>query len=564
MIYSGSATKLLFALLHSSSTQLESYFTKSTSSFKAEKTTQQQDGSSSSGYAADAERARDDKAASDKENVAIISKEELTHEAEKHLKVKKKISALVSWLRICTLGNHDNAVMEKVHKRLFEEFKPLARDINLQLNCIEKSLVKEMKDDLKYVMSLKDELDETSLKNKLRKSKGNSVDTNFSKLSILRKPTLQPLKNQSVVRQPNTFKSERPKFSKLRFASQVDVKNDLSKPVTPHYWPKVRESAFVKPHHVITSSESRNSSKNMPRFSSNDIVHNHYLEEATKKPQERDRNSKTSVMPSTRLTTTANGSKPKPGSMNQMTRNWGTYKSSCVPKTDVPKAEHSRNSNSFLDFKRFVCLTCQKCVFNSNHNACITNLLKEVNSRGKKQSHQAIKRYTPIAKKSESNKHKRRIFTGQKFYPNKSSAVYVKTTPPRSGLTWKPIGRIFTYVGLRWIPRERLLELASTQIIVLTLVVTFVPESPRPHAHTLSSRIYSRHQSRLEDSSEFHDTLSSQDGTDLKEKDLKISELKSNSKEKAQDQRSQSMKEQAYNKDNDQDQDCKSLMSMQS
>ncbi|GJR35556.1 hypothetical protein Tco_1211240 [Tanacetum coccineum] len=58
----------------------------------------------------------------------------------------------------------------------------------------------------------------------------------------------------------------------------------------------------------------------------------------------------------------------------------------------------------------------------------------------------------------------------------------------------------------------------------------------------------------------------SQDGKDLKEKDLKISELKSKSKDKAQDQRSHSMKEQAYNKDIDQaqDQDYKSLKSIQS
>ncbi|GJZ56965.1 hypothetical protein Tco_0612459 [Tanacetum coccineum] len=58
----------------------------------------------------------------------------------------------------------------------------------------------------------------------------------------------------------------------------------------------------------------------------------------------------------------------------------------------------------------------------------------------------------------------------------------------------------------------------------------------------------------------------SQDGKDLKEKDLKILELKSKSKDKAQDQRSHSMKEQAYNKDIDQaqDQDYKSLKSIQS
>ncbi|GJY63141.1 hypothetical protein Tco_0464601 [Tanacetum coccineum] len=96
--------------------------------------------------------------------------------------------------------------------------------------------------------------------------------------------------NQSVVRQPTAFKSERPRISKPRFASQVDVNNDLSKPVTTHYLPKERESAFAKPHHMIAPSSSR--------YSSNDMVHNHYLEEAKKKTQERSRNSRLSVMPS--------------------------------------------------------------------------------------------------------------------------------------------------------------------------------------------------------------------------------------------------------------------------
>ncbi|GKD34764.1 hypothetical protein Tco_1250273 [Tanacetum coccineum] len=109
----------------------------------------------------------------------------------------------------------------------------------------------------------------------------------FAKPSVLGKPVLQPLTNQSIVRQPTAFKSERPRISKPRFASQVDVKNDLSKPITQHYLPKRRESAFAKPDHVIASSESRNSSKNMPRLSLNDMVHNHYLEEAKKKTQER-------------------------------------------------------------------------------------------------------------------------------------------------------------------------------------------------------------------------------------------------------------------------------------
>ncbi|GJV65688.1 hypothetical protein Tco_1476516 [Tanacetum coccineum] len=110
-----------------------------------------------------------------------------------------------------------------------------------------------------------------ALKNDLRKLKGNSVDTKFDKTLVLGKPVLQSPRNQSVVRQPNAFKSERPQMSKQRFASQVDVNNNLSKPVTQHYLPKKTESAFAKPDHMIASSSSRNSSKNMPRFSSNDM-----------------------------------------------------------------------------------------------------------------------------------------------------------------------------------------------------------------------------------------------------------------------------------------------------
>nr|GEV61708.1 hypothetical protein [Tanacetum cinerariifolium] len=122
-----------------------------------------------------------------------------------------------------------------------------------------------------------------ALKSELRKSTGNSVNTMFTKFSILGKPMLQPLRNQSVVRQPTAFKSERPKFSMPRCDSQVNVHNDLSKPVTTHYLPKEIEAASAKPHHMIASSNSRIISRNMSKFSSIDMVYNYYLEVAKKK-----------------------------------------------------------------------------------------------------------------------------------------------------------------------------------------------------------------------------------------------------------------------------------------
>ncbi|GJS87447.1 hypothetical protein Tco_0770083 [Tanacetum coccineum] len=60
-------------------------------------------------------------------------------------------------------SSFEDNVKRIARNRLSEEFEPLVKDVNLQLKFFEKSLVKEMKDDLKYVMSLEDEFDETCL-----------------------------------------------------------------------------------------------------------------------------------------------------------------------------------------------------------------------------------------------------------------------------------------------------------------------------------------------------------------------------------------------------------------
>ncbi|GJW26162.1 hypothetical protein Tco_0039973 [Tanacetum coccineum] len=223
------------------------------------------------------------------------------------------------------------------------------------------------------------------------------------------------------------------------------------------------ESAFAKPAHMIASSSSRNSSKNMPRFSSNDMVHNHYLDIAKKKIQERDRNSTTSVTTSARFQCTTDDSKPKPRSNNQTSRSLPVSKSSRVTITAVPKADHSKSSSSFSDSKQFVCSTCHKCVFNANHDACITKLLKEVNSRAKTQSNKTTNSNKPVDQKSHTQKPGRQIFTGHRFSPNKTSAVYEKTSP-RSDLRWKPTGRIFKSVGLRWIPTGKLFDSCTSKV----------------------------------------------------------------------------------------------------
>ncbi|GJX18202.1 hypothetical protein Tco_0219034 [Tanacetum coccineum] len=242
-----------------------------------------------------------------------------------------------------------------------------------------KQTYKDLFDSIKRTRIQKKGFAIAALKNELKKLTGNSVNTKFAKPSILGKPVGQPLKNQSVVRQPTAFKSERPRISKPRFASQVDVNNDLSKLVTTHHLPKGRESAPVKPHHMTAPSSSR--------YSSKDIVHNHYLEEAKKKTH-----------------------------------------------------EHSRIPRNFYDSKHFVCSTCQKCVFNANHDACVIKFLKEVNSRAKVPSNKTTNRNKPVEQIRVATKPKRQIPKGHRFSIKKATSVNVKTTT----LRWVPTGKTFT------------------------------------------------------------------------------------------------------------------------
>ncbi|GJR87027.1 hypothetical protein Tco_0211038 [Tanacetum coccineum] len=170
----------------------------------------------------------------------------------------------------------------------------------------------------------------------------------------------------------------------------------------------------------------------MPRFSSNDMVHNYYLEEARKKTQERNRDSITSVMRTASPQNTTKGSKPKPRSNNQTSKSLLVSKSSCVMIMVVLKADHSNNSTSFSDSKHFI------------------------------QSNKTRNSNKPVEQKSHTQKPVRQISTGHRFSPNKTSAVYEKTSS-RSDLRWKPMGRIFKSVGLGWIPTGNLFDSCTSK-----------------------------------------------------------------------------------------------------
>nr|GEV08970.1 hypothetical protein [Tanacetum cinerariifolium] len=216
---------------------------------------------------------------------------------------------------------------------------------------------------------------------------------------------------------------------------------------------KGKESACAKPHHMIAPGSSR--------YSTNDMVHNHYLEEAKKKTQESGRNSRPSVMPSARSQSIANDSKPKPRSITQTSRNWPASKSSCVTTKTVPIAKHSRNSRNFSDSKHFVCSTCYKCVFNVNLDSCVKKFLNQVNLRAKVPSNKTTNRNKFVEQTSVAKKPERHIPKVHRFSIQKTSVVHEKTMIPRFCLRWKPTGKIFKIAGLRWVPTGKIFKVDS-------------------------------------------------------------------------------------------------------
>nr|GEV44290.1 hypothetical protein [Tanacetum cinerariifolium] len=88
----------------------------------------------------------------------------------------------------------------------------------------------------------------------------------------------------------------------------------------------------------------------------------------------------------------------------------------------------------------------------------------EVNSHDKVPSNKTMTRSKPVEQISVAKKLERQIPKGHRFSIQKTSIVQKKTMTPRSCLRWKPMGKIFKTVGLRWVPTGRILTSNTTKV----------------------------------------------------------------------------------------------------
>ncbi|GJY49056.1 retrovirus-related pol polyprotein from transposon TNT 1-94 [Tanacetum coccineum] len=148
----------------------------------------------------------------------------------------------------------ENAHLKTTYKNLFDSIYVTRTQAKTIIDSLQNKLHDTIYENAKLRSQLFDMVSEQK-----DITKGTSVNTKFANQSTKRKPSLQPLRNKFVVRQPNAFQSERPKLSNPGFFKRINPSKTFRKdkfvPIN-----KVRASVRTNPitvsqSHVITKKD---------------------------------------------------------------------------------------------------------------------------------------------------------------------------------------------------------------------------------------------------------------------------------------------------------------------
>ncbi|GJV83816.1 hypothetical protein Tco_1523714 [Tanacetum coccineum] len=186
------------------------------------------------------------------------------------------------------IHNWSSSAHQEIHKIVKDEIFPIVNQVDARVQNFEIQFLQEAAKFVRDFQSLANEADESLAMNKALEleierllrvvnklhdtiyenaklraqlfdkvsdqkdtTKGTSTNTKFANQSTERKPFLQSLRNQFVIRQPNAFKSERQNASKTQIPQKVDKTHDLSNSVTSNSVPTTEESKVVDNDKVI-------------------------------------------------------------------------------------------------------------------------------------------------------------------------------------------------------------------------------------------------------------------------------------------------------------------------
>ncbi|GJT37943.1 retrovirus-related pol polyprotein from transposon TNT 1-94 [Tanacetum coccineum] len=312
--------------------------------------------------------------------------------------------------------------------------------------------------------------DKNMVINELKKlilvTKGKSVVTQFDKPSVVRQPNAQRIPKPSVLGKPTPFSNSPAmrSFQTKQSVNKTNVSDGLFKPVTQQSLPQnrnqaVRNTNVLKPGMFrIASTTTQTRTPQLPHASRNTnphmskssgVIHT----TSVSRPQLKSYQVKDKVVP--------NISQVK-FTKKEVEDN---HRISSISKKTKSVTACNDSSNSRTSNANAVCADCGKCVFNSDHDACVSRYLKDVNARTKKPKVVPISASKPKRKanKSVATPHKKTVASDTTIQKSKS---YYKELYENTNQEWKwwiakrcPTGYTWTQKPLRtkkiWMPKIR-------------------------------------------------------------------------------------------------------------
>nr|GEV43506.1 Gag-Pol polyprotein [Tanacetum cinerariifolium] len=203
----------------------------------------------------------------------------------------------------------------------------------------------------------------SELKKLIEKGKGKYVETKIDKPSVVRQPNAQRIPKPSVLGKPAPFLDslKRRYFSKTKSVPKTNESEGLSKPVTAQTLPQIARQAVsntnvLKPRmYRIDNMTTQTKAPQSPQI-----------------PHHRSNQLKDKVVPNNsqvKLKKTQVEEHPRIPSISNKIKSVTACNDSLNSKTS--------NVNA-------VCATCEKCLVDYDHFACVNKMLNDVNARTKK------------------------------------------------------------------------------------------------------------------------------------------------------------------------------------
>ncbi|GJW06136.1 retrovirus-related pol polyprotein from transposon TNT 1-94 [Tanacetum coccineum] len=268
----------------------------------------------------------------------------------------------------------------------------------------------------------------SELKKLIEKCKGKSVDTKFDKPFVVRQLNAQRIPKPSVLRKPAPFSDslERKYFAKKKLVSKTNELEGMYR---------------------IASSTTQTRAPQLTRTSRNTnpcvstsigVAHRTNVS----RPQSRSNQMKDKVLPNTsqvKFKKTEVEDHPRISSISNQTKSI----------TACNDSLNSRTSNVNV-----VCATCGKCVFNSNHDACVSKFLNDVNARTKKPHVVPISSRKPKsqANKSVATPHKKTVASESTTTNSKS---YYRMLYKKTSKAWKWWIAQQCPSAYKWVPKTK-------------------------------------------------------------------------------------------------------------